>query len=60
MKKRPNEAEHLEAQANRLDALVDFGKPAPAAFPNLTPTASCVPPRTPSRPASAVDPGPSD
>ena len=48
MKKRPDEAEHLEAQANRLEAFVDFGKPAPAAFPNLKPSASCVPLRTPS------------
>ncbi len=56
MKKRPDEAEHLEAQANRLEAFVDFSRPAPAAFPDLEPSASCVPPRTPSRPASAVNP----
>lgn len=56
MKKRPDEAEHLEAQANRLEAFVDFGRPAPAAFPDLKPSASCVALRTPSRPASAVNP----
>ena len=60
MKKRPDEAEHLEAQANCLEAFVDFGKPAPAAFPNLRPSASGVPLRTPSRPASAVNPDRSD
>ena len=33
MRKRPDEAEHPEAQANRLDAFVDFGRPVSAAFP---------------------------
>ena len=60
MKKRPDEAAHLEAQANRLEAFVDFDKPAPAAFPNLNPSASGAPPRTPGRPASAVHPDLSD
>lgn len=60
MKERTDEAAHLEAQANRLEAYVDFGKPAPAVFPNLKPSASGVPPRTPSRPASAVNPDCSD
>lgn len=58
MKKRPDEAEHLEAQANRLDAFADFGRPGSAAFPSLMPSASCVRLRTPGRPASAVDPQP--
>ena len=56
MKKRPDEAAHLEAQANCLEASVDFGKPAPAVFPNLKPSTSDVPPRTPGRSASAVNP----
>ena len=56
MKKRPDEAAHLEAQANDLEASVDFSRPAPAAFPNLKPSSSDVPLRTPSRPASAVNP----
>ena len=60
MKKRPDEAAHLEAQANGLEASVDFSRPAPAAFPNLKPSASGVPLRTPSRPASAVNPDRSD
>ena len=60
MKKRPDEAAHLEAQADCLEALVDFDKSAPAAFPNLKLSASAVPPHTPSRPASAVNPDCSD
>ena len=56
MKKQPDEAAHLEAQANCLEALVDFTRPAPAAFPNLKPSASGLPLRTPGRPASAVHP----
>ena len=55
MKKRPDEAAHLEARANSPEAFVDFGRPATATFPNLEPSASGVPPRTPSRTASAVD-----
>ena len=60
MKKRPDEATHLEARANSLEAFVDFSRPAPATFPNLEPSASGVPPRTPSRHASAVNPDRSD
>ena len=56
MKKRPDETERSEAHANRPEAFVDFGKPAPAAFPNFEPSGSCAPLRTPSTPASAVDP----
>ena len=60
MKKRPDDAAHLETQANCLEAFVDFSRPAPATFPNLEPSASGVPPRTPGRPASAVNPDRSD
>ena len=60
MKQRPDETEHSEAHANRLEAFVGFGKPAPAAFPNLERSGSCAPLRMPSRPASAVDPDGSD
>ena len=60
MEKRPDEAAHLEAQANCLEASVDFSKPAPAAFPHLKPSATGVPPRTPGGPASAVNPDRSD
>ena len=56
MKKPPDEAAHLETQANRLEAFVAFSRPAPAVFRNLEPSASGVPPRPPSRPASAVNP----
>ena len=60
MRKRPDEAAHLEAQANCLEAYVDFGKPAPAALPNLEPSASGVAPSAPGRPAPAVNPARSD
>lgn len=60
MKKRPDEAEHQEALANRLEAFIDFDKRTPAAFPNLEPSGFCAPLRTPSRPASTVDPDGSD
>lgn len=32
MKKRPDETERSQPHANHLEAFVDFGKPAPAAF----------------------------
>ena len=60
MKKRLDEAADLQGQANCLQASVDFSRPAPAASPNLKPSASGVPLRTPSRPASAVNPDRSD
>ena len=56
MRKRPDEAAHLEAQANCLEASLDFGKPAPAVFPILKPSAPGVPPGKSSRPASAANP----
>ena len=60
MNERPDEAEQLEAQANCLEASVDFGKPAPAVFPNLKPSAPGVPLGKSSRPASGANPDRSD
>ncbi len=60
MNKRPDEAAYLEAQANCLEASVDFSQPEPAVFPDLKPSASRATPRTPSRPASSVNPDRSD
>lgn len=60
MKKRTDEAAHLEAQANRLEAYVDFGKPSPAAFPNLKPSVAGATRHTPSKHLHGVNPDRSD
>ncbi len=48
MRKRKDEAKHLESQADRLEEFIDFNDPRPAVFPRLKPSTSRVTLRMPS------------
>ena len=47
MKKKRDEAETLESQAEQLERFVDFSQPRPAVFPNLKPSTARVTLRMP-------------
>ncbi len=48
MKKRQDEADYLESQADRLERFVDFSRPRPAVFSKLKPSTARVTLRMPS------------